>query len=94
MVVCDWISPIYFLQGNGFPMKSHKNRYVIWHPDNRLGDFEFFTSTQENYCTSLTKAKAELTNKDFDWEDSDGNYGYDRHPKEFHIYEIKLTRKQ
>ena len=94
MVVYDWISPIYFLQGNGFPMKFRKNQYVIWHPENRWGDFEFCTSTQENYCISLEQAKEEVNDKDFDWEDGDGNYGYDRHPKEFHIYEIKVIRKQ
>ena len=72
--------------------KSSAKRYVIWHPENRWGAFEFCCSTQANYCKSLRAAQQELKDMDFDWEGDEGEFGYDRHPNEYHIYQISLTR--
>ena len=72
--------------------KKNRAKYVIWHPDNRWGDFEFCYTTQENYCNCVEDAEHELATKDFDYEEEPGVFGYNRHPREYHIYEISLKR--
>jgi len=69
-----------------------KPKYVIWIKGNLIGEFEFCTSTQANYCRSLEDAKEEIEGRDFDWEDGEGDEGYDVPTEHYVIYKMTLEK--
>ncbi|MCR4308193.1 MAG: hypothetical protein NUV80_06565 [Candidatus Berkelbacteria bacterium] len=66
-------------------------KYVIWIKGNRIGEFEFCPSTQQNYCRSLEEATHQVIDRDTDWFDGEDE-GYDVEDKDYIIYEIKLRK--